>query len=943
MRKRFFMFILAILLAIPGVVFLTACGENGSKDTKTINGIGIKVGDNEWMSTVNCFYGKTVGQMYDDVSFYFTYSDGSKKDIAEENFSAKEWQEIQDSHTESWKIKTGYDNETSVVIYEDLAKPTADTVLEVGDYRVDVSIKNKTASIYITVQMADAQAKELSVVILPNEDNNYSAKLNSVQTYKFGMPANNMEYQDENYTSDYKIYVVDKDNNNKVVSGTIVKQVCALPEKYEGGVYSSFDDIEEGDNLLDYYNAIEVLDESDNVDEKATFERKQAFLSAYGREITANHNYSDDALILETEWLRPGSYHLFAWYEDKNYQPCHSEPITELVVEKGVFNLKKAIRYNDQDWSAEDANEILKKIAIEVNYHFDANSPLNTVDSQQNVVKALTAAYLNQSYVRSNSDFDTDGTFENVNFNLAGGGFTGLSYGSFKLVEKDSQNKDIRFDADSVADNTVKFVYTLGENDYYEEDPTVYSLSDFASVEFNFVKGVVERPYYYNENIKKEYNGQTITVVDAGLNIENANLLEYTGTYSTSAIGNHTITYRLKDNVNFVFDDNGFYHYGEDDGNGGLVYSWSITPIEFAGWGTEYHNLEATYNNDTTSGTSVTIDYVSGQKTITVSLITDSRFEFLKSKVPTAHIVWERVETDSDAVATLTQNGDDLTITFESEGYVNLKATIAETAYSLAFENENLSVVINKADFTQEQKTAILAEIGAEETSNGEYRLDEDHKIVVSNVDLILPNVLPDYTDTLDPPATANLGQWKLYHYENGEYVEKHNGDQLESQDPAGWKFKFVPADGMFEGLEVYLDSIEDISFVNEDIPANVLNSLKNEFATKYGVSFTNDFDSTATITSIYADASGYGSHENFLPEHDNEEEGAFEGEWVLCFDVVSGDYQYDVTLQNNSQYSYSELNEEYIKSSERNWRIKFIPTNTAYNPIEISVTVSFN
>ena len=107
MRKRFFMFVLTILLAIPGVVFLTACGENGSKDTKTINGIGIKVGDNEWMSTVNCFYGKTVGQMYDDVSFYFTYSDGSKKYIAEENFSEKEWQEIQDSHTENWKIKTG--------------------------------------------------------------------------------------------------------------------------------------------------------------------------------------------------------------------------------------------------------------------------------------------------------------------------------------------------------------------------------------------------------------------------------------------------------------------------------------------------------------------------------------------------------------------------------------------------------------------------------------------------------------------------------------------------------------------------------------------------------------------------------------------------------------------------------------------------------------------
>ena len=567
------------------------------------------------------------------------------------------------------------------------------------------------------------------------------------------------------------------------------------------------------------------------------------------------------------------------------------------------------------------------------------------MDYYGNVVKALTATQLNQYNVSANADYNSDNAFSDVDFGYAGGGYTGLSLGKFRLLEKDLNGKDIRFDSETVLDETVKFVYVLDDNDYYENDPTVYTTDDFDEVSLNISKGQVSRPYAsIGNNLSREYTGESQTVENAGLNIDNYDkaLLEQIGTYSATEIGNYSITFKLKDSTNFCFrEEDNSYNYGEDDGNGGRTFTWAITPIEFVGWG--YEHIAGSYNEeqiDYVSG----VQYVSGVHEIRVSLPKDSKFDLLKSKVPSAHIVWERVETNNDAVATLTQDGDDLIITFASEGYVNLKATIAETAYSLAFENENLQVVINKADFTQEQKAAILAEIGAEEKDNNVYGLDANHKIRISRISMILPNVLPDYTNELNPPATADLGEWKIYHYNGNEYIEKHNGDQLESQDTTGWKFKFVPADGMFEGLEVYVESIEDISFVNEDIPANVLNSLKNEFATKYGVSFTDDFDSTATITSIYADAAGYGSHENFLPEHDNEEEGAFEGEWVLCFDVVSGDYQYDVTLQNNSQYSYGEdLNEEYIKSSERNWRIKFIPKNTAYNPIEISVTVSFN
>ncbi|MBQ8468698.1 MAG: hypothetical protein IJ542_02965 [Clostridia bacterium] len=937
-KRRSFLIIFALILILPFAFILTACGGETSK-SKEITDLRIRLGENEWANSISVDYGTTIGEMFEDATFYFVYSDGEKKDVVESNFSESEWNEISNSYAEQYFVQivnevTGESN------YEPYTgNTTSRAVLEVGQYRVDISLKNKTASIYVSVYQASLQSKQLSVVILPNENNNYGSKLNAVQTYKYGMPINHFENDEENYTSDYKIYVIDKQNNNKVLSGTDVKQVYALPEVYEGGVYSSFDDIEEGDNLLEYYNTIEVLDDSSNIDERVTFQKKQEFLLAYGWQITTGHNYSDNSLILQTERLKPGNYHLFANYESKNYQSIYTEPLTELVVEKGVFDLKKAIRYSGQEWSEENAEEIISKVKININYTFNLDSPLNTVDYYGNVVKALTATQLNQYNVSANADYNSDNAFSDVDFGYAGGGYTGLSLGKFRLVEKDANRKDIRFDCDSILDESVKFVYILDNNDYYENDPTVYTTDDFDEVSLNISKGQVSRPYAsIGNNLSREYTGESQTVENAGLNIDNYDkaLLEQIGIYSATEIGNYSITFKLKDSTNFCFrEEDNSYNYGEDDGNGGRTFTWAITPIEFSAWDWGYDHLEGSYNEEQLEYVS-SVQYISGVHTLRVSLPKDSKYDLLKSKVPTAKIVWERVETNNDAIATLTPDGDDLVITFASEGYVNLKATIAETDYSLAFENANLQVVINNASFTQEQKAAILAEIGAEEKDNDVYGLDANHTIRISRISMLLPNVLPDYTDVLNPPATADLGEWKIYYNDGNEYIEKHNGSHLDGEDTIGWMFRFIPSDDMFNGLWVYVDFINDIEFYNEDIPTEAIDALKQDVPFTFDTT-TNKYIATNSITMERTGNSVMLPDNTLVVTSENggylEYEG-IEGKWRVYAD--------DVPFENRSNYYFDVegQSEEWITSSERVWTIQFVPRNTGYNNVVINVNV---
>lgn len=955
MRKRFLMIILVFVLVLSGSFLLTACGDNNNDGSnKEIAYLYIKkdgsVSDQQY---INIDYGKTIGEIGNEISLVFKYSDGSEIEFNVQNFSADEFQRIQNTYQEQYYVSKSFDYESYQRNWETYDGSTdQDAILDVGDYKVEISLNGKTALLFINVMPSYLETKNVAVVVLKNENNDYIDHINSVQTYNYGMPAAVREYNEEDYASDYKIYVLDKDKNNEIISGSDVTQVKALPLVYDGSTISTaFPDIAVGTNMLDFYNAISEETESD------TFDKKQLFLGAFGINITTGYNYSDDTLIVDTEALRPGNYRIYVYYQNQNYNGFYTEPTTELNVGKGVFNLKKAIRYSDQEWSEDNAEEILSKLVVSVNYTFSAGEPL----FNENNTKALTAKYLNDNaFVQSNAQSSSAGeVFNNVDFEIAGGGYTGF-YGKFILLEKNQYNQDIRFDATDNGSTNVKVVFVLDSDwsyEYYNDDPTVYDVNDFE-IQFNINKGQVYRPYTTADTLEREYTGSTISIVDDnGIIVRDPNAVKYSGTASATAINTYTITYSLIDEINYEFIDvdSSDANYG-DNGS----FTWAITKLELINqWGDGFTTKTVGYN-----GTNYNLNqidglvYEDGVRTFTFSIGGNDKYDLLLTKLPGRHINWaiDTENTYNVIGATVSQavNSDVVTVTFTrlsdntNHGYVHLNFTINETEYSKEVTiSNNLQIVINKKDFSEEQKAAILNEIGAEACEpdgyHGLYKLKE--LVVISNVAQTLPNILPDYSDENNLPETASLGRWKLYYYINNESFELHNGDHVDSSDLFGDEFIFVPADDMYNGFMFYL-AFTDYEFVNEDIPADVLTILRNEFENKFGTSFDSEYISTAIITDIYADSTGYGTYEYFLPVHDNEAEGAFQGRWVLCFDGHSGDYEYDVEISDHSSYSYgtdSEMDAEYIKSQDRNWRVKFIPSNTGYNEIEIKVNVVFS
>ena len=199
-----------------------------------------------------------------------------------------------------------------------------------------------------------------------------------------------------------------------------------------------------------------------------------------------------------------------------------------------------------------------------------------------------------------------------------------------------------------------------------------------------------------------------------------------------------------------------------------------------------------------------------------------------------------------------------------------------------------------------------------------------------------LPNVLPDYTDELNPPTTADLGEWKIYHYNGNEYIEKHNGDQLESEDNIGWMFRFIPRDVMFNGLEVYVDFRDDIEFYNEDIPTEAIEALKQDVLFTFDTT-TNKYIATNSITMIRT--------ENSVMLPDNTLVETSENDGYLKYEGIEGKwrvYADDIPFENGSNYYFNGegQSEEWITSSERVWTIQFVPRNTGYNNVVISVNV---
>ena len=118
-------------------------------------------------------------------------------------------------------------------------------------------------------------------------------------------------------------------------------------------------------------------------------------------------------------------------------------------------------------------------------------------------------------------------------------------------------------------------------------------------------------------------------------------------------------------------------------------------------------------------------------------------------------------------------------------------------------------------------------------------------------------------------------------------------------------------------------DHVSVREYADKEIPEDVLNSLKSEVDFNLTENGYQAIGAYSTITDVWVSPIEYGLYSDVLPVHNNDAEGAFKGRWVLCFDAPNGDY--DIELVNGELHSYESngtLDENYIKSADRNWRI---------------------
>ena len=940
MKKRFFTMMLAFLFALPGIFLLTACGETPEPtQQKEISSLYINYND---QSSSNIFiteeYGFRVSDIMSNTTFSFVYSDGTKQEINDKNFSETELEELEQTYQVVYYMEQSNDGGvTNQWVVINGVTPT--TKPDVGTYKIEFTISNHRAEVNLMVTQATLSAKTIPVVITTDSDTNWRSKLNQRQTFKYGQ-ATHIEVYDGHQNSGYAAYAVE---NGTDISLTKVKRIDAIPQTLNIEDFSALSDeyqenfaaigVQVGNNnTLECYNAIE------NVEGWSAEKIRQVqyeFLWYFGYEI-ASAEEGVNNLVASTTTLKPGDYYLFAWYEDPNYKPRYTTPYTQLKVEKGVFDLKKAVSYVGQDWNEADAEEIISQISFSVEYYFSTYGDVfNTTDTSGNVVKALTAKYLNDNNaVRTNlDDLFTDPT-NGVNYEICGGGY-GSFTGKFKLIET-KNNKEIRYDS---TDNntTVKLVYVLDNDwhyEYYEDDPTEYDAT------LSIIKCAnLTNPFAYTDTISYEYDGEEKNVLDAIYQIPE-NVVDILGVTKATSIGNYTVRFKLKDTVNYGYEEaTGSFNYGEEN-DGIKTFNWSISKINF-NYG-DFVEKTVTYNNLPVEGD---INYISGEKTFRIHL-NSQRYDFLKTindVAPTPAIVWsDQANSASTCEFTFVQDGDDVVVTITnmqgSSGYINLTFSIAATNYSNEYIPENdTQVIIQKANFNDTQKAEIYGIVGAEdytdEYQNTYPRINPSNKIIISNVEQKIP------AGTVPASDATSFGVWTLT---DGTNIY-NNGDAISGV--YNLYYTFTPNDFMYNG---YNNVYVEVEYANDNIPAEIITALQQEFLDKTGQSFAdngNDVYTTSAAFTIYADGTGYGAHENILPIHDNETQGAFKGRWVLSFDYSSGDTPLEIDMElgssaSGASYSYSDnITQDYIKSTDRVWKVKFIPENSAYNTLEILVT----
>lgn len=939
MKKKILIAILAFVLVLPLAFILTACGDDNN-DKNEMNNVYIKVDDYDY-STNGFIYEEYndhlfISSFYNRISFAFGYKDGSMKEATEDNFSEEELKNFE--YTEKYYKRTTSEVVGENVSYEEIqidsSKPLA-----AGEYKIVFTIEGYQVELQISISKANAFNRSLNIAIIEENSTNYPT-YSSQNRYKFGMQKYSNTYDVETYRSGYKAYVYDN-YAREAVSGTKVKSIYAMPrvatENYTftwsdtvGGNFN----VLAGDNLIDKYNEITVAETAGDLTTYIIDMRKNEFLDHYASEFTTGKVLADNTIVVNTEYLMPGLYYIFARVQDENHYSSYSVPSTgsTLEVQKGDFNWQYTLYREGNDYSEEEVTNFINSLELTLNYTFNSLDPLfSTTDH-----KALSMDFLKSLEIQVNSSYGGDWYNEIKSCPIVGGR-NAFGWVTLELTGKDEYGRTITRGLDA-RDSGIKLQakIRMGEDlkAYYgKEDETIYL------VQVTINKGSVSKPSYDSGYLSYAYTGDPITLA---VTLDDPNVYKITGNNTTqTSIGQYHTTYTLKDLVN--------YYVWDDENYTGETINWEIKKIVLDESGFTktftYNNVEQNYGEYT---------YADGEKSVKIVLSDYADYDLIKSLDPNVQIVW-RIEDEGEFVGlTLRQTGDDLAdgeciVTFTSctsdYAYFNLKYSIAGTDYSQAYDSYNsVQVLFHKKVYTQEELNEICGEFFEKYTGeyNNEYYVAKN-KINISRLTLLIPAEADPATDAT---ITTTLGVWKLYRWDSSSdaYVELTPGTStLEGVDFVRLMYGFVPNDDMYITLSA---SVED-EYHNEDMPQDILTELATE------VPYDSNFIATGAYSIITLEEySNYLSVPQYaLPTHNPNAEGfdGFEGTWVLLWDYEDENGNAcEMTAGNNSclyyqvdeAIQYSNRSKDYLLSSDRNWRIAFIPTNSAYNRLELQTEI---
>ncbi|MBQ7453379.1 MAG: hypothetical protein IJS68_03885 [Clostridia bacterium] len=617
MKKKLLMFVLVLCLIMPCAIMLTACNE-GEPAPKSLVKIEIQDGDRQDSNLSYTYdYNQTLDFVSRDLKLIGFYSDGTNSELTLDEYAQVET-EISTS-SETWEP-------FNLSPYSQLDE---------GWYQIRIKFGTSYAYINLTIMPIDSQNTNAIMHITRKSDSQSVSAIEYSAGEMVNTEIEQNTFI-QHFNSAYALsFSINGWGTLKTSEIEEVYFLTTAQKEDFDAIDIKIPDTDETDVLRTRAAKQEFLkncSEQTGVFSMLTWNRDKVRDNLGNESETEFEFYTDNSDLKPGTAMAPKYYYAYAKVSKQNYNDFYTTPSgnTRFRVDKKVLSLPDILVDNIEDTitmilngnylTEEEQATLSEQEQEELNnerIHEQIMSIPSAIDNsgmtQEEYVEYLISTkmttfeqikeYLN---VTANLDYNRKfGDYPNDYYII--GNTTLGQLNEMEIIRKDplySRRLALVING-STSGWTVKpvFVQTStsvnynNNGTYYtyklvfesEYDDEYYTLTDnvFNDVPLNMVQGRVQAPrtteynlvydpdhdtylVQYVDHINCEYNYGN----EQSLEIFNydSDLMQLTGTLSASAIGNYTVSFALKDSINYAFVEEESGYYGEE----GRIFNWSI-------------------------------------------------------------------------------------------------------------------------------------------------------------------------------------------------------------------------------------------------------------------------------------------------------------------------------------------------------------------------------